>query len=412
MPLIVAVSYHSSNNNEAISIFDSLRQIRIDPIMITESEPNKLQARSLSVQSCSSIVVIASRHYQKSTMCMELLHYAKDLKKKIIVINPNQLYKPFGSLGAIAASSELGILQISFNRPFDIAVEKILDYFTSQRPKSTKMITDSNIDKDEKISLKSSNSVIDVLISYHAETTATVELIKESLNQNGVNYLIEECTTGSSSVNTAKVLVAVISPKYEECDFARVIVETARSKNKSIIPVKASQSFKPDKWLGLVIAGKLYYRIINKEEAYKQIYDTTPMNNLMYGIKIALAQKPSFEDRERAELNVIQKRIDECKAKLPTNWSPKLKERSLIEKKPVKVVLVDPKTDMAMQYIHYNITRMEFNAPKISYDNYGIPLRDKFDCMISYHLDYQPLVREIYMDMSMRNLRTWFGKNL
>lgn len=413
MPINVAIAYHSNGNSDAIrDVSDSLKQIKIDAILLNESTPTTLLSRSGIIQACSVLIVVASRNFQNTVSCMELLHYAKDLKKKVVMINPNTNFKPFGSLGAIGASSEFGILQVSENKTLDIQIEKILNYFTNQRPKSSKTLTAIDAENNSKLNLTHSNIKSNVLVSYHAEAAATFDLIKEALNNEKINFLGEECTSGKSSILTSQLLVVIMSAKYEESDYALQIVETAKAKKLPIIPVSISKSFKSDKWLGLVIAGKLYYRLFSKEEAYKQFFDTTPINNFTYGIKFELALS-DLNNREQIEIMSLKKRLDECKTKLPPGWTPKLHLKSeIINSNPVKVTLTEPKADLYLHYIHTELTRMSFNAPKLSYDAYGVPLRKEFDCMISYQWDYQNLVRSIYTDLSTRELNIWFGRKI
>lgn len=125
-------------------------------------------------------------------------------------------------------------------------------------------------------------------------------------------------------------------------------------------------------------------------------------------IKKALAPKPSTDEIERALIESLKKKIEECKAKLGSSWPPPEKPPQVIVRKPVKVNVQAPTAEIEFNHIHYDITRMELKPPLPVIDEYGRPIRKKFDCMISYNWDIQKLVREIYMDFNMRNLATWF----
>ena len=410
MPVNIALAYHSNNIDDVNKIIDGIKQIRIEPFLISESTPVALHARSTIIQKSSLVIIIASRKFQNDMSCMELLNYAKDLKKKIIMINPNKTYRPFGSLGAIGASSELGVLQVNDDLLLDIGIEKILNYLSNQRPKSMKILADTADENKEDIKLTHSNINANVLISYHSEAKATFDLIKEALNNKKINFIGEECSSGKTSILTSQLLVVLMSSKYEESDYGLLIVETARSKKKPIIPISISKSFKPDKWLGLVIAGKLYYRLFSKEEAYKHFYDSTPMNNFIYSIEAGLSLA-NLGNRDEIEIASLKKRIDECKSKLPsTNWEQKSIKSINFNLEPVKITLKEPKADHYMHYIHTEVTRLDFKPPIIHYDAFGVPMRVKYDCMISYQWDFQDLVRDMYTDLYTRSLKIWFGK--
>jgi hypothetical protein len=409
MPVNIAIAYHSTSTEDMNTISDGIKQIRIESLLISESTPTALHERSIIIQKSSVVIIIASRKFQNDVSCMELLHYAKDLKKKILMINPNKNYKPFGSVGAIGASSELGILQVSDETPLDIGIEKILNYLSNQRPKSTKIATETNDENKKDIILTHSTIKANVLISYHSEAAATFDLIKEALSNKKINFIGEECTNGKSSILTSQLLVVIMSAKYEESDYGLLIVETAKRKKKPIIPVSVKKSFKPDKWLGLVIAGKLYYRLFSKEEAYKQFYDSTPMNNFIYSINAGLSLV-NLGNRDEIEIASLKKRLDECKSKLPPNWEQKPIKSINFNLEPVKVILKEHKANLNMHYVHTEVTRVNFIPPKINYDAFGVPMRTKYDCMISYQWDFQDLVRSVYTDLYMRSLSIWFGK--
>ena len=58
-----------------------------------------------------------------------------------------------------------------------------------------------------------------------------------------------------------------MSTDYENNYAGIAIVEAARSMNKVIIPISISKAFKPASWLGLAIAGRLFYRIFDQNQA-------------------------------------------------------------------------------------------------------------------------------------------------
>lgn len=407
----VIICHHSSDTNIAEYLGNYLKLNGLDTYLMSELQPIALNIKSRAVQSCNEFIVIASRSYQKTFECIELMHYAKDLKKEIFTVNPHISYKPFGALGAIAAGTKHGVILVEQDQ--EKTFQSILQLLMKDnRPRSSRRIIDilNALSEAVKSELEHTAQNFDVLVSYSTDAAPVAELIQTGLQQSGItNIILEEPSNGKSCIQTANVLVLVVSPGYEHNNYCRLIVEAARSSKKQIIPVKAEKKFKPEAWLGLAIAGKFYYRLFDKEQAYAQKYDSSPINDFIYGVKCALSPPPSDDNREKAQIEVLNKKIEECKTKL-TSWPPKKREKKPVVERPVKVVIDEPKSDLQLAHIHYTVTRMDFKPPQPLFDFYGVPLNPKFDCMISYQWDFQELVREVYMDLHMKSLKMWFGK--
>lgn len=108
-------------------------------------------------------------------------------------------------------------------------------------------------------------------------------------------------------------------------------------------------------------------------------------------------------------IDSLNKQIEECKAKLgDSNWPPAMKPPEIIVRRPVKVKVNEIKADIEFNHTHYEVTRLDFKPKQLEFDQHGRALRMKFDCMISYNWEIQPLVRNIFMDLHMRSLSTWF----
>ncbi|CAF1113160.1 unnamed protein product, partial [Brachionus calyciflorus] len=149
------------------------------------------------------------------------------------------------------------------------------------------------------------------------------------------------------------------------------------------------------------------FRFLDKEQVYKKVYDTTPINDFLFEVSKALNPRPIQTEREKIYINSLHQRIEDCKKKLK-DWPPPHKKLEKKELKPVKIEFKPPKADIEFSNIHYTISRMGFTVPKSLYDNFGVPIREKFDAMISYQWANQKLVRNIFEDLHMKNLFIWF----
>ena len=100
----------------------------------------------------------------------------------------------------------------------------------------------------------------------------------------------------------------------------------------------------------------------------------------------------------------LKSKIEECKLKL-NKWPPMHKNRPKTELKPVLVDLKQNNLIIPPSNIEYTVTRIDFIPPPQLYDNHGVPIRKKFDCMISYQWKYQEMVSSIYMQLSVKNFK-------
>jgi hypothetical protein len=60
-----------------------------------------------------------------------------------------------------------------------------------------------------------------------------------------------------------------------------------------------------------------------------------------------------------------------------------------------------------MLEINYTV-QQTFHQPPVLFDKFGVPIRQKFDCMISYQWDVQEMVKVAYMNLHMKNISIWF----
>lgn len=84
--------------------------------------------------------------------------------------------------------------------------------------------------------------------------------------------------------------------------------------------------------------------------------------------------------------------IQECQAKLgywpPETYSNQQETSRVFKREPVLVQLKEPKSDLKLQSVNYMLSQGT-KLPQTLFDSFGVPIRDKFDCMISYQWDYQ-----------------------
>jgi hypothetical protein len=135
------------------------------------------------------------------------------------------------------------------------------------------------------------------------------------------------------------------------------------------------------------------------------------MNDLCFEIAKTLAPKLTFSERDKSIIDFLNKQIDECKIKLSNanKWPPKHKNKEKEQLKPITVEIKE-RIDLIIppSNIKYTVKRVDFVAPAQLYDSNGLPIRRTFDAMISYQWANQPLVLDVYMQLHLNNLNTWF----
>jgi len=101
----VVITCHSSQQNIAERLRTSLTNKNFTIYIVNETTPQSIVARANLIRWCDVFIVIISRMYQRTLLCMETINYAKDLHKPIITILGESNYQPYGALGAISASA-------------------------------------------------------------------------------------------------------------------------------------------------------------------------------------------------------------------------------------------------------------------------------------------------------------------
>lgn len=408
----ILIGFHSDSTDESKLILSYLtRTSNFSVHLINEIDPSPISIRCELVKKCNAFIVISSRNFQKSSFCLEVINFVKDLKKPIFTFNKTKFFRPFGGLGAIIYGlGENSLINLDETETLEENLIQILNRLNEIKNNLTNVepiqVTRPGTPSIN-LNFLQNEKEIDVLVSHHADTKEIAEIIKKALAQKEIPHSVEDSSLGTSNVKNAKCIVIIMSAGYELSYASKTIVDTARLLKKPIIPVSTTREWKPSHWLGLIVAGKLFFRIMDQSQAYKAIYDSTPMNDLIYEIVKTLAPKPTVTERDKTLIESLNARIDECKLKL-NHWPPLHKNRKQIELKPVKIDFKVNPLEIDADNTHYTITRLSFLPPRQLYDNHGVPIREKFDLMISYQWKQQELVRNIYMDLNMRNLRAWF----
>lgn len=143
-------------------------------------------------------------------------------------------------------------------------------------------------DTDTSATLQPGSSICTVLICTTDDGNAVAELILESLMSTQSSVIIENLSNSNATCSVAKctVFVPVLTPQLEQISLCRAAFEQARFLNKPIVPVMAVKKWRPTGWLGLIIAGRVFFRIFDRETAYKPFYDSNRITDLRVEIEV------------------------------------------------------------------------------------------------------------------------------
>lgn len=121
------------------------------------------------------------------------------------------------------------------------------------------------------------------------EGLSIAELILEHLLADQPAVLIENLSSNeSSSVNSCQVFVSILNQQFEQTKLCQKALEQARLQGKPIIPVISAKKWRPEGWLGLLIAGRTFFRIFDRETAEKPFYDSNRITDLRFEIKVMI----------------------------------------------------------------------------------------------------------------------------
>jgi hypothetical protein len=129
-----------------------------------------------------------------------------------------------------------------------------------------------------------------VLICTTDDGDAVAQLVFESLTSTQPSVIIEKLSESNNtcSVTECTVFVPILTPQLEQMSICQAAFQQARLLKKPVIPVIAVQKWRPTGWLGLIIAGRVFFRIFDQETAYKPFYDSNRMTDLRVGIEVSI----------------------------------------------------------------------------------------------------------------------------
>lgn len=90
----------------------------------------------------------------------------------------------------------------------------------------------------------------------------------------------------SCSIEHCSVFVPILTSQIESNPLCLAAFDEVRRLHKPLVPVIATEQWRPDDWLGLVIAGITFFRIFDKENAYKPFFDSNRMTDLRVEIEV------------------------------------------------------------------------------------------------------------------------------
>ena len=288
----ILITTHTAHQTLSEGLVQHLADRSLSYYLFDEATPQSLNARATCIQWCDLFVLVVSRAYQATFSCMAALNFAKDLRKPIVAILAEPTFRPSGALGAISASSIRSIV-LSDETSIDVAIAEIVDSARNGVKNNDTPDRISNIsltldDPDTSSDLKENGSRCTVLICTADDGADVGQLIFESLCKTQASVAIENLSklNGHSSVAHYSVFVPILSPQFEQMSLGRSVIEQASRLGKPIVPVIAVRKWRPKGWLGLAIAGRIFFRIFDRETAYKPFYDSHPLNDLRMEIEV------------------------------------------------------------------------------------------------------------------------------
>ncbi|CAF4173901.1 unnamed protein product [Rotaria sp. Silwood2] len=294
---------------------------------------------------------------------METINYTKDVHKPIIAILAESNFQPYGALGAISASAVRSIILADDDISGDV------------------IETDN-----DNVNLIHSENQCTILICTVDDGAAVGQLIYNDFGTKNLHVGFENLSKSNSkcSVRQCTLFVPILTPQLEQTPVCRAAFEEARRLQKPIVPAIAIKSWRPEDWLGLTIAGRTFFRIFDKESAYKPFFDSNRITDLRVEVEVACRPTPIQAEREEAEIKMLKEKIEQCEIKLRT-WPPPRKPRSLdllSDRQPVRVTLDEPNAKHRFLHIHHSITRIDMVGPPQILDECGLPKRRDIDSYI------------------------------
>lgn len=136
-----------------------------------------------------------------------------------------------------------------------------------------------------------------ILICTVDDGATVANIIYEDLTTKNLNVGLENLSKANAvcSVRRCTVFVPILTVQFEQTAQCRAAFEEARRLHKPTVPVIATKDWRPEDWLGLTIAGSTFFRIFDKENAYKPFYDSNRMTDLRVGLEVSHETITSFK---------------------------------------------------------------------------------------------------------------------
>jgi hypothetical protein len=152
------------------------------------------------------------------------------------------------------------------------------------------MIFYSQIENDDNsVNLIHGENASTILICTANDGVTVGQLIYDEFISKNFSVAFENLSKPNAvcSVRQCTVFVPILSPELEQTPVCRAAFEEARRCRKPIVPVMAIKKWKSEDWVGLTIGGSTFFRIFDKESAYKPFYDSNRMTDLRVEVEVS-----------------------------------------------------------------------------------------------------------------------------
>ena len=165
----------------------------------------------------------------------------------------------------------------------------------------------------------SKQGITNVMISYHWDSQPLAVKVRDYLRSNGVRVTMNEGEVKGDpfqwmvdSVKASDAIILVLTPKYEQSKNCEREAKFAHDLGKKMIPLVGERNYTGgDGWLATLIAGKLWYDIVND-------FDTSMSNILRRELDILIPKRVQpprkvkqlpLDEPESPKLNHVQVQI-------------------------------------------------------------------------------------------------------
>ena len=415
----IILAFHSTsqaNANEILSFMtERFKHFKI--VMLTESVSNRLHVRMNLIKQSDALILITTCSFQRSHNCIELIHFANSIGKKIFAVNFFYSYKPFGALGFLL-SAHTQLIQLNIDDA-NLLRNSLGDLGTIISKSQTDTrgdqwlleFSDRNITTPIAQFKHADRSSFSVLISCSVETLDVAQIILDSLKQKEVECVVEDSNSGVTSLQKCKLLIVVMSSSYESDLKLRSLIDSARQLNKRYLLVFGEKNWSPVSWLKILVSGRECFRVFSREQANEKNYDhTTEIERLISSASLILYPKANVLDLREYDLTfVLKNNIEKCKAKL-RSWPPikRTKIRQSVEEKSVKIENT-AQVSANLELNKKQALRLKSGQSLGLKDIFSIYSNKQYDCTLLYERSVLELVLKVNEELNVRNVKTWLN---